>query len=76
MSLLRSWRNILEPTSYKYSVPNGTGCVVTNLGQKIKSFDLATQREDKTPEARYEREIVPEPQTDPLPSCATKRADE
>ena len=35
MSLLRSWRNILEPTSYKYSVPNGTGCVSQTL---IKNF--------------------------------------
>src|SRR5207244_7732323 len=69
MSLLRSWRSILEPTSYKYSVPNGTGCVVTNLVQKTKSFDLATQREDKTPEGRYEREIVPEPQSEPIPCC-------
>jgi hypothetical protein len=47
MSLLRSWRNILEPTSYKYSVPNGTGCVVTNPGQKAFRSCYAEIAEDE-----------------------------
>jgi hypothetical protein len=43
MSLLRSWRSIFEPNGYKYSVPNGTGLSVKDLGQKTKSLDLVTQ---------------------------------
>jgi hypothetical protein len=43
MSLLRSWRNILEPIRYKYSVPNGTACVITNL---LISFRAKTQRRE------------------------------